>query len=697
MKMSDDQLRVLLHQEVSQAAAWSDSNIREEQERNLRYYLGLPMGNEVAGRSQVLSWDVFEIVESAMPSFIEPFFGGDRIGEFQPRTQDDEAYCEQATDYVNYLIKDANPGFMIFTTWLKDALISKVGVVRAEWRDEPPKKGEYVGLSDEQLIQIAQDPAIEITEHKAYPVPGMPPLNEAEQIMLGGQVQIPMLHDITMRKKQPGCVRVENVRPENFIISRGAKSTEAARIVGEFVTYTRSDLAEMGHPTDVASFDAHQFDGQIEVLRDDTSGIVRENDGSADPAMEEVTLFRGFVRCDYDGDGIAELRRVLAAGDQVLENEEAEWQDYCIITPIPIPHRVIGMGYADPASEIQDIKTALTRQYLDSLYRANNPRTYVNMQASVNLDDLLTTRIGGVVRGNGPAANAIQPLMEVAVSRDALEGIQYADNMRETRLGITRYNQGLDSDSLNKTATGVQKIMNAADKRQQMTLRIMAETGIRDLFRLTLRLITKYQDMASTVRLRNQWVQFNPQGWNPDMDCVVAVGVGNGDKTETLMMLQQFGQFMAQAVPFGVVKPENVYEFLRLVAKNGKLRGAEEKLITDPSKNPQPPQPSPDQIKAQADVQKFQAEKNHETTEADKDRAHEERMKAAELASREREKLLELAAAFLAGGQGGPNMTNGSTLDQSAQAPGFSMQDVQVAAQAINSLANELQNPNPTL
>lgn len=695
MRMTDDQLRVLLHQEVSQAAAWSDSNIREEQERNLRYYLGLPMGNEVAGRSQVLSWDVFEIVESAMPSFIEPFFGGDRIGEFQPRTPDDEAYCEQATDYVNYLIKDANPGFLLFTTWLKDALISKVGIVRAEWRDEPPKKQEFAGLTDEQLAQMAQDPAVEIIEHEAYPIPGMPELNEAQAIMMGA-MQMPMLHDVTLRRKQPGRVAIENVRPENFLISRGAKSAEAARIVGELVTYTRSDLAELGHPTDVSSFDVHQFDGQIEVLRDDTSGIVREND-STDPAMQEVTLFRGYLRCDYDGDGIAELRRVLAAGDQILENEEAEWQDYCVITPIPIPHRAIGMGYADPAAEIQDIKTALTRNYVDSLYRANNPRTYVNMQANVNLDDLLATRIGGVVRGNGPAQNAIQPLQEIQVSRDALEGIQYADTMRETRLGLTRYNQGLDSDSLNKTATGVQKIMNAADKRQQMTLRIMAETGIRDLFRLVLRLITKYQDMAAVVRLRNQWVQFNPQGWNPDMDCVIAVGVGNGDKTETLMMLQQFGQFMAQAVPFGVVRPENVYEFLKMVAKNGKLRGAEEKLLTDPKQNPQPPQPSPDQIKANADVQKFQAEKQHETTEGDKDRAHEERMKAAELAAREREKLLELAAAFLARGQQGPNMINGTMLDQNAQAPGFSLADVEMAAQAINNLATELQQPQAPL
>lgn len=627
-KMTDDALQQMLQQEVASAAAWSDTNLREEQERNLRYYLGLPMGNEVAGRSQVLSWDVFEIVESAMPSFIEPFFSGDNIGEFQPRTPDDEAYTDQATDYCNYLIKDRNPGFMIFTTWLKDALISKVGITRAEWRAEEPKRVEFEALSDEQLVKLVQDQRSEIIEHDAYPVPGMPPLNEAQQIQLGGQVQQPMLHDVTVLQKQEGCVRIENVRPENFIVSRGAKSAQTARVVGEWVTYTRSDLKEMGFAKamDVQSFDvtAMGLHGEIALLRDDNSGM-QTNPESADPTMEEVTLFRGFLKADVDGDGVAEYRRILA-GDTILENEEAEWQDYCVITPIPIPHRVVGMAYADPASEIQDIKTALTRQYLDSLYRANNPRTYVNTDAKVNLDDLLSTRIGGIVRGKGPAETAVSPLHTVAVSRDALEGIQYADTMRETRLGLTRYNQGLDANTLNKTAHGIERIMGAADKRQAMTLRILAETGIRDLFRLVLRIITKYQDMAATVRLRNQWVQFDPRQWNPDMDCVIAVGVGTGEKPETMAMLQQFAQYMAAAEPFGVVTAANVYEFGKLLAKTGKLRGAEEKLLTDPSSpeaqqaaQAKQQQPDPATMKVQADIQATQAEMQLKTQQVQAD------------------------------------------------------------------------------
>lgn len=608
--MSRDDLLTQLQEEVSQAETWAAANIRDDQERNLQYYLGMPLGNEVAGRSQVVSWDVFEIIESAMPSFLEPFFSGDHIGEFAPRGPEDEAYSDQATEVVNYIIKERNAGFTLFSTWIKDALLSKIGVVRAEWDEQDPKRVEFEGLSDEQFALLMQDPGSEVIEHTAKPVdmPGMVQLNEAQGIQQFGQA-VPMAHDVTVLQKRDGRVCIENLRPENFVVSRGAKSLDKARVVGEFIRMTRSELTEQGYEgaAEVSDFAGGDFAQQsiMQMLRDDTS-LQTSDVQTTDKSMEEVLLFRGYIRADVNGDGIAEYRRVLA-GSFLLDDEEAEFHDYALITPIPIPHRVVGMGYADPAAEIQRLGTTLTRQYLDSLYAANNPRTYVNTDAGVNLEDMLSTRIGGIVRGKGPAQNAVSPLVTSIVSRDALEGVQLAQTMREGRLGITRYNQGLDSETLNKTATGIQKVMGAADKRQLMTLRIMAETGIKDLFKLVLRLITKYQDAPQWARLRGGFVQFDPRGWSPDMDVTISVGIGSGDKTETLMMLQQFGQYMQWAQANGCVTPPNIYEFGKMLAKNAKLKDADTRLLTQPGP-PQPPPPSPDQIKAQTQMQIKQME-----------------------------------------------------------------------------------------
>jgi hypothetical protein len=603
--MSREDLLTQLQEEVSQAETWAAANIREDQERNLQYYLGMPLGNEVDGRSQVISWDVFEIIESAMPSFLEPFFSGDHIGEFSPRTPDDEAYSDQATEVVNYVIKDQNAGFTLFSTWIKDALLSKLGVVRAEWYEQDPERKEWVGLSDEQFTLLMQDPRSEVIEHSARPaeIPGMPPMNEAQAIQIGAM--LPQLHDVTVLQKRDGKVCIENVRPENFVVSRGAKSLDKARVVGEFVRMTRSELAEQGYEghADVSDFAGGDMAQQsiMEMLRDDTTRQTTDIQ-STDKSMEEVLLFRGFIRADVNGDGIAEYRQVLA-GSFLLDDQEAEHHDYALITPIPVPHRVVGMAYADPAAEIQRLSTTLTRQYLDSLYAANNQKTYVNTTAGVVLEDLLSTRIGGLVRGQRPAAEAITPLATTVVSRDALEGIQMAQGMRESRLGITRYNQGLDSETLNKTATGIQKVMGAADKRQLMTLRIMAETGIKDLFKLVLRLITKYQDAPQWARLRGGFVQFDPRGWSADMDVTISVGIGSGDKTETLMMLQQFGQYMQWAQANGCVVPQNIYEFGKMLAKNAKLKDADTRLLTQPNPNPPPPPPTPEQIKAQTQLQ----------------------------------------------------------------------------------------------
>lgn len=603
--MTDEKLLAVLSAELQAAGAWASEHLEADQSKALQYYLGMPIGNEVKGRSQVISWDVFEAVESALPGFLEPFFSSENIGVFQPREPSDEAFAEQATDYINYLIKASNPGFQVFSTWFKDALLSKVGVVRVEWEEEDPVRKQWTGLMDEQLTALGADQSVQVIEHKAYT-----------------HASGAMAHDVTFLQRRAGRVRIENVRPENFVLTSGIGSIDKARVIGEWVKLTRGDLKLRGirQHADVQSYDRGGWWGSetVQALRDGSTVTEMLSDGfGADPALEEIELFQGYVRCDRNRDGIAEWRRVLVGGgsDPVLQDDEAEEPNYALISPILIPHRVIGLSYADVAVPMQDIKTALLRQYFDSLYLANRPRTYVNLDAHVSIDDLLSDRIGGLVRGRGAAQNALQPLQTTAVSRDALDGLQLADTMRETRLGIPRFNPGLEADALHKTATGVRSINNLVDKRQKMVLRTFAETGISHLFRLVLRMTIEHQDVAAVVRLRGKFVQFDPRLWNPNMDVLIEVGVGTSDEAETMMLLQQFGSYMtwAQQSGSGVVQPPNVYEFGKMLAKNARLKGADQRLLTDPKTLP-PPQPPQDpklmlaQFEAQQEQQKFQAQ-----------------------------------------------------------------------------------------
>jgi len=259
------------------------------------------------------------------------------------------------------------------------------------------------------------------------------------------------------------------------------------------------------------------------------------------------------------------------------------------------------MALADPVVAIQDTKTSLQRQYLDSLYLANNPATYA-VDGQVNLDDLLSTRIGKVVRVKAPQAAG--PMQTALVANESLQGIELMNTVREERIGISRLNQGLDADSLNKTATGAQIANTRDQKRALMMLRVFAETGCKDLCRRLLRLTCEYQDKPATIRLRNKWVDYDPRGWNAEMDVNINVGLGTGDKSQTIQFLGMMGAYFQQAATVGVTTPENVYNLGKMLLKAGNIQGGEDKLLTDPATNPpQPPQETPEQVLAKMELE----------------------------------------------------------------------------------------------
>ena len=603
--LPDDEFEKILDSQINEAAQWQEEQFRDERERNYRYYLGEGAPGP-AGRSQAVSWDVYETIESALPDLIEIFLSGENVGEFEPVGAEDEPFAEQATDYINYILLKQNPGFLIFNTWIKDALLSKIGIVRAYWAEcEKVTTKLYKAIDDDQLTMLLDTDDAKVVERTSYDNPEELTLRERaraslntlapevrEQIAAALAMPVGQVMDVkieTTRKK--GRIYIDNVQPENFVITPRAKTMAGADIVGEMKSMSRSDMREAGYPKRLVD-DVQSFGTVI----DQDAGIAQVASGeqdyglvsyvSPDDSTEEVLVFDGFIRLDYDGDGIAEWRRVVRGGNCTLLNEEAEGPDFVVMSPILIPHRLIGMALADSVAPIQDTSTALTRQYIDSLMLANNPRTAV-VENQVNLDDLLNNRIGGIVRMK--VQGAAQPLQTTNVADSALQGIEFMDSRRESRTGITRYNQGLDADSLNKTATGVTKIMSAGDARKKMMARIMAETGVKDLFRLLLRLVTDNQDKPATVRLRNEWVEIDPSPWSPEMDVTIETGQGSGDKSQLVGVLQGILAVQKEAIAAKapVATWKNIFNTLSQIVKAAGLKSVD-KYFTNPDEAQQP-------------------------------------------------------------------------------------------------------------
>lgn len=640
--MSPETFDGLVDNEIQQAVFWQDSAIKDDRERNYQYYLGLPMGNEVKGRSQVVSWDVFETVESVLPDLLEIFLASDNIAEFSPTGPEDEAFAAQAADYINYLVTKKNPGFLIFNTWFKDALLAKLGIVRGYWNSESHARREnYSGLDEAQITMLLEEDNIEVIDSREYPDPedekqraqaasainAMAPEQAAQvQQMLAQPPK--MLYDVSVKVTKPGGqLCVDNVRPETFVVSKRATKLCDAMLQGEIRPFTRSDLVSMGiKKADAYSVQDYEFStietGQSlkeQAEHDTNTWQFDDSDITVDKSMEEVLLFCGFVQADVDGDGIAEWRYVMRGGNMTLKNDECDGPDFCVLTPIPIPHAIYGLALADTVAPIQQVNTALTRQYLDALFIANNPRTYA-LENQVNLDDLLDNRIGGVVRMKAP--NAAGPFETTNVSAEALQGIEFMDTRREQRTGVTRYNQGLDADSLNKTATGVTKIMGKGDKRLLMIARIFAETGVKDLFKLCLKVVCQYQDKAAVIRLRNQWVEFDPRTWSSEMDATIEVGLGTGDQSELIGMWNNIIAMQQQAIQAGssLATEQTIYKSIMQLMKAMRVKGAD-MYWQDPSKAPpkEPPPPSPEQVLAQAEVEKakIKAESDREKLASD--------------------------------------------------------------------------------
>ena len=664
-RMSEDTLRSITDQQMRQAVGWYSGKLSAQRQKAMQYYLGEAFGDlappEVEGRSAVVSPDVRNTIESMLPQLMVKFAGSEQVVSFEPQKPGDEAKAEQATDYINYLFHQRNDGEGITYRWLKDALLSKRGIIKVWWDDRhEDKREDYRGLSDVELAELMDDDEIVITEQAPRPDeedqeqrdeaiktltmqlmqaseaaemdPQAAQAVEQIQAQIGQIQQAPpvMVYDVTCKRSTKcGQVRVDNVPPEEFLISRQAKTIDTAVFVAHRVARTISDLKSMGYKNvDQISGDDQATSLNAERIErlsydDEMAYIQADTVVGADESQRVVWLTECYIRCDFDGDGISELRKVLRAGNQILENEIVDCAPFVSITPIPMPHKFFGLSVADLAMDAQRIKTTILRGMLDSQNLAVNGR-YFAVDGQVNLDDLLVSRPGGIVRVKQPGAvGRLEPLVgDSALGMGMMESMQ---GFLEDSTGWTRYNSGTDGDSLNSTATGVNVLTNRADMRLDLIARNFAE-GFRDLFRMMLKLVSQYTDKEQVIRLRGEWVNMDPREWRNGFDVSINVGLGTGNKDQQIGHLNALLQLQQQGLQIGITTPENIYQASCELIKAMGFKNAD-KFVSDPAKAPpQPPKPSPEEIGAQtalqlkqmdlqADAQKFQAQTQLKQTE----------------------------------------------------------------------------------
>lgn len=556
--MDEKELKAAVKNQIGNAVGFIGGEISEARQTAMRDYLGEPMGNEIAGRSQVISSDVQDVIESVMPDLIQIFTRSGEVVRFQPEGPEDEELAEQATDYVNHVWNVDNPGFILFYDWFKDALLQKVGIIKKWWdTSDKVERRKFTGLDDNAMTLLTQEEGVEILEHTEYWAKDAIAAGVPEDMDFDAappqMVEMGRRHDVTASRSMPrNRVRVENVPPEEFLISRRARSVDSAPFLAHKTTPTQSDLIADGYdPEQIKSLPSgedDEFSSEKTQRFSDEEGFADEE---ADKATREITVYECYMRVDWDDDGIAELRKVTVGGPQYeilkfkggeLANEEVADHPFSEITPVRMPHKVFGRSLAELVQDIQYIKTSIWRQLLDNMYNINNGRAAISTK--VNLDDYLDNKVGAPIRVDDTQGNVgghILPIVTPSIGTHAFPLLEYVDTVRETRTGINRLSQGLDPDALKSTASGINQLLGRQQQRTLLIAQLFA-FGVGRAFKKILRLVIENQDQERTIRLRNKWVPMDPRSWNAEMDVTTDVGLGRGTQDQQIATMQQVVQ-----------------------------------------------------------------------------------------------------------------------------------------------------------
>ena len=531
--LSEAELSAIISHQI-ELAKHHDRHVRSDtRDKALDYFMG-NMDKYVppeANRSKVVSRDVADTIGWMLPGIMRVFTASDRMAIAEPEGDDDLEFADQATEGMNYVFWKDNKGYEIVYNATWDALLMGNGIVKTYYDDEPVYKVSFhSGLTEDQAALLLQDETTEVLAQEQN--------EQALDDGMGGQIML-TLYDLKIKRKVlDGRFVIDVIPPEEFLISEEAIWTDEAAFTDHWQQKTRSDLVAMGY--DKAEIYAIPAAGRADTPEEIARNLYVDAE-STDKSMELVDYHECYIRVDVDDDGIAELVRACYAGDQSGKLLDWEvWEDEHPFDDIPcepIPHRWDARSVADETMDIQDIKTVISRQYLNNLYWVNNPQQYVAGKVK-NPEALTDPQFGQPVMGE--AGTSITALERPYIGDKALMGLNHFDEVRQARTGVGRQSMALDPEALqNQTATAAQNQRDASYSQVELVARNMAEWGWSKVFRKLMRLMIKHQKQPRKLMLNDKKaIQIDPRFWNADMKVMINTGLGTGSRDRDLSMLQ---------------------------------------------------------------------------------------------------------------------------------------------------------------
>jgi hypothetical protein len=642
-QMSQQQVETLLQQEIGDALTHINTTdaIAADRQRNWEYYNSI-MDDMTAPpkRSSVIEPTVSTYINMLLPSLMRVFTSARTMGEYLPRVGVPKEVCKLASRYVSEIVfRKDNDSTRLFYQWFFDATVQKNGVVMAWWETKTDYRDDtFEGLSDDEFAALLQqrpnDQVIGHTEATAMQTTPM------------GTFQV-RTHSVQLRTqidKSKCCL--ENVPPEDFCISRDARTLEDAILKSRRYGALVGDLVAEGYdPEALKKLPTHRtYSPWSRKYTGKQWNLDTPRNTQSDPMLKEVTIHEGIVKCDYDGSGLKEYYFKAAGGDSKVMLMTMEPYDYQVvfadICPNPLPHQWHGRCPADDLVGVQRVQTAVTRQYLDSLYLSNTPQREVVQDWIIRPDQLMNMAPGAPVLVKQPGA--IREIRTADVSESALAGLEYFERIAEQRSGINRASAGMDADTLSKQLATTALLAQAASTgKVEMIARLFADGGVTKLFRGVLNIIVRYQTFERAVQFADEPQVVDPRQWQAliDSDIAINTGLGTGSRERDINFAASILGMQEKVIndfgPNPIVTPRHLYNALDVLTEATGLPGPE-RFFSDPKDwSPQPPEPKPDPntiVLAQVEQAKIQKDAAKTAAEIESG----ERTTMEEIASRER-------------------------------------------------------------
>ena len=575
-KLSDNNIVTLVDNQVGSSIGYADSELSTERAKIIDYYNGALPKPAHDGNSKYVSLDVYDAVESLKAALLETFSSGTRTVKFAPQNEDDVELAKMCTEYTDYVVHRQNDSFKVFSTCIHDSLIARAGVVKVFWETSSETDyEEFEDITESELDMLLAQDNVELVD------------SEVDDIGLtSGTIGI---------ERDTSQVIIENVAPEEFLIESQAKSLETVTFCAHRTKKTLSELRlegyseklidKIGDHTDV------DFETDPEVLaRFDNIGNFRNGSSDHQDQVRSVMVYEAYILLDVEGTGIAELYKVIKAGNVLLEKEKVSRKPFVTFVPLPTPHSFYGNNFADKVVATQNARTVLTRSILDHAMITNNPRYTVVKGSLSNPRELIDNRLGGIVNTTRP--DAIAPMLQAPLNPFIFQTIKLLEEDLEDTTGVSKMSQGLNKDAISKqnSAAMVEQLATMSQQRQKIIARNFAAQFMKPLFHMVYDLVCEEETQERMVELSGSYVECDPRKWKEKRDVSIELHLGYGEQEKEATKYLNVHTMLTNDPNLSVMYQQpNQYELAKKIME---LSGVKEvsAYLTNPE-NIEPPQP----------------------------------------------------------------------------------------------------------